>query len=66
MEEATMELLLIGWLLCAIAGAVIADRRGGKAWLGALVGAVLGPIGVLLVAVLPPTDFGKPPGTASH
>ena len=50
-----------GWLflgllaaaVCGFLGALAAERNGGSPWLGGGLGFFLGPIGVLLAAVLP-------------
>ena len=52
-----MEILFF-WLLCGIVSAVIAGNKGrnGCAWL--LGGALLGPIGIVLIAVMPASEQG--------
>lgn len=39
--------LVFFWLLCGIAAAMISDSRGGSGVLGFVVGALLGPFGIL-------------------
>ena len=48
-----MDVLIVAWLICAIAGAVIAGSKGRSAFLGLALGAVFGLLGVAIVAVLP-------------
>lgn len=52
-----MELLFL-WLLCGVIAAVIASGKGrsGCAWF--IGGAILGPIGVILILVLSPSEQG--------
>jgi zinc-ribbon domain len=42
-----MELLAF-WLLCGILAGIIASSKGGSGFLGFVVGALLGPIGVII------------------
>jgi hypothetical protein len=52
-EAMTIGTALVIWIVCAVVGALIAEHRGGKAWAGAGLGLILGPLGVLIVAVIP-------------
>lgn len=45
-------LVLIGALLCALAGSVIASLRGGDPMAGFIVGMLLGPFGLLIACCL--------------
>jgi hypothetical protein len=47
-------------LACATAGALIGEWRLGAPWFGAIVGILLGPLGPLVVAVLPRRVFAEP------
>jgi hypothetical protein len=48
--------LAFAWLVSAIAASTIAGRKGNSEAWGAVVGGVLGPVGVALMAVLPPNQ----------
>ena len=45
-------LALVGLVLCALAGSVIASLRGGDPMAGFIVGMVLGPLGLLIACCL--------------
>lgn len=49
-----MEMVIIFWILCGIATAVVANnkRRSGCAWF--ILGMLLGPIGLFMIAFLSP------------
>lgn len=47
-----MELILLLWLLFGIIGALIANNKGRSSCGGFALGVLLGPIGVLIVALL--------------
>jgi hypothetical protein len=52
-----VECLAIGvWLICGILGAVICEQKGRSAYLGLFLGWLLGPIGVIICAVLSKED----------
>ena len=42
-----MELILF-WILCGVVAAVIASNKGGSGGMGFLVGALLGPLGIII------------------
>lgn len=48
-------LILLIWVLGAIVAASIIGGRRGRRWTGFLLGLVLGWIGVVIIAVTPPT-----------
>jgi hypothetical protein len=48
-------LLVLVWVLSSVAAATVIGRRKGRPWTGFLLGLVLGWIGVLIIAVTPPT-----------
>lgn len=48
-----MELFLVGWIICIIAAIIIGNAKGRPPADSFMFGAVLGLIGVILVAVLP-------------
>ena len=39
---------IVFWLLCGVVAAVIASSKGGSGFLGFVVGALLGPIGIII------------------
>ena len=43
-----MEIMIIIWIVCAILGAIVTDRHA----IGFVLGLLLGPIGVLIAAVM--------------
>lgn len=49
---------LIFWLLCIVAAAHIAEERGHRDLVGIASGALLGPLGVLIMALLPADEQG--------
>jgi hypothetical protein len=51
--------LILICVVCAIAGAVIAQSKNRPAWHGAFAGGLVGPIGVLIVAVAPKLEPGS-------
>jgi DNA-directed RNA polymerase subunit RPC12/RpoP len=55
-----LEFLIVIWLLCAIFGAVIAQQKGRSGVEGFFLGALLGLIGVAIVALLP-SEKNLPP-----
>lgn len=48
-------LILLIWALGGIIAATIAGRRKGRPWTGFVLGLLLGWIGVIVIAVTPPT-----------
>jgi len=46
-------LLLLGAAVCGFLGALVAERTGSAPWLGGILGFCLGPLGVLVAALLP-------------
>lgn len=48
-----MTALIIVWLICGIVGALIAQTKNRRPWVGALLGGALGLVGILIVACLP-------------
>ena len=48
-------LILLLWVGAAIGAATVIGRRKGRPWTGFLLGLVLGWIGVIVIAVIPPT-----------
>lgn len=48
-------LIIISWMLAAIAAARIGSRRKGRPNLGLILGLLLSWIGVIIIAVWPPT-----------
>jgi predicted membrane channel-forming protein YqfA (hemolysin III family) len=48
-------LIILSWILAVIAAARIGSRRKGRPNLGLILGLLLGWIGVLIIAVTPPT-----------
>jgi hypothetical protein len=54
-----MEFLLVFWIICAVAAALIAGGKGrSSAGFGCL-GFILGPIGILIAAIVSPNQYGK-------
>lgn len=54
-----MELFFLGlviWTMCGCASAVISSNKGQGGCAGFAVGFLLGPLGLIIVACLPPTD----------
>ena len=49
-------LIVAGWILCALVAGLIAERRHQGFVPGFLLGAILGPLGVLLAAIQKPTE----------
>ena len=47
-------IVLASSLTWGIAGALLADHKGEVAWKWYLVGALLGPLGLALLAIMPP------------
>jgi hypothetical protein len=48
-------LILLIWTLSAIIAATVTGSRKGRPWAGFLLGLILGWIGVIIIAVTPPT-----------
>jgi hypothetical protein len=46
-------LWLIGAAVCGFLGALVAERTGSTPWLGGILGFFIGPVGVLVAALLP-------------
>lgn len=42
-----MEVLIVFWLICGGVAAMIANSKGGSAFVGFLLGALLGPLGII-------------------
>jgi hypothetical protein len=47
-----MELIVLAVMVCSILGSFLADRRGGSPLTGAALGLFLGPLGVVIAAVM--------------
>ena len=52
-------LIVLFWIICAIAGGLIGLRTGHQVF-GALIGLLLGPVGVLLVVLCQPKPRTSP------
>lgn len=52
-----MELVLV-WAVCIAAGGIVGGQKG-RTGMGVLLGALLGVIGVLIIAILPPDPATK-------
>ncbi len=48
-------LLVLAWVITAVIAAMLIGKRKGRRWTGFTLGLLLGWIGVIIVAVLPPT-----------
>ncbi len=65
MEPLTVLLLLLGsCLVCVVAGGSVAKEKNRDAAEGVLFGAVFGPIGILITAMLPTKPSRDQPGQA--
>lgn len=51
-----MELIIGGWLLCGIIAGVIRQNKGRGLFAGLLIGALLGPIGIIIALAEKPRD----------
>ena len=50
-----MEIItILFWVICGLVSGVIAENKGRNAGVGFLLGVLLGPIGLLIVALMPP------------
>jgi hypothetical protein len=61
-KEGRMESLIVFWLICGLVAGVIGASKSESAGgfvVGALVGFLLGPLGLILVLFLKPTDAAK-------
>ena len=66
MEPLTVLFILLGsCLVCAVAGASVAKEKNRDAIEGVLFGAVFGPIGILITALLPTKPLSDQPGQAN-
>ena len=54
-----MLVFVVVWVICAIVGALIADRKGRSTALWALVCLITGVFGILVIAVLPRQKDGE-------
>jgi hypothetical protein len=48
--------LIIFWICCGIAGAMIYNNKGLDAWARCALGGLLGPIGIVIALVAKPND----------
>jgi len=55
-----LPILLIVWLLCAFMGAYVAQCKGRVGMEGAVFGFALGPIGILIEALMPSVARAQP------
>lgn len=65
MEGSGVVLIIAIWLVCAVGGAVLSGRKNTGASTGFLIGLVLGPIGLLIVALWKPGLPAAPAGMRS-
>jgi hypothetical protein len=55
-EGGSVEVVLVLWFLCGIAGAIIYSNKGHEGCAGFALGFLLGPIGVVIALVVKPND----------
>jgi hypothetical protein len=58
-REATMEVLLLLWVGCAIGAALVASGKGRSAGGWAIIGFLFGPLGLLAAAVASPDNTAR-------